>query len=239
MITYEMNSALMPDTWDSVYNLFGDPFPVSTLPSGFFPSPQIFEPIRSEIVQPAISLGVPRLTSSDAPSLAETATWFSNNWIGSPYEAELARPAPFVGPPAPVSTEPGIFGRAGSFLGDVFDTMAEPWERTLGGMVDTAKETFVDANKQLPNLLLQRLGIIPETRVVNSAGATETHVAPTPPRPLATIPGLKQEQPQYLFNLGYEGQETATVVPIAKPSTLAALTISPVMILLGLFLFAR
>lgn len=234
---FEFNSGLMTDNWGSVDFLFGDTSPVSVQPSGFFPTPQASVPLRTELTQPAVSLGTARPLATDAPSLAQTANWFSQNWIGSPYEAELARPsvAPppstaFVGPPLSAyqpKAEPGIFGQ-----------IAAPWESAIENIWGEAERTFVDVTKQLPNMLLAKYGLGTTTQVVNSRGDTETNVQSKAPMSLATIPGLMQEQPQYLFNIGYEGQPTARVVPIKDPAK-GGIAVSPLLVLLGLFLFGR
>lgn len=220
----------MPDTWDSVNNLFGGQAQATTSPSGFFPIPQKLEPIRSEIAQPATSLGVPRLTATDAPSIAETAAWASNNWMASPYQAELSIPAvpvlPIYGPPA---RQPSP-----TFLTEV----SKPWETMAESLWTGVEESFIEANKLLPALMLEKLGLAPERQVVNTQGDIEYHVYGTPPMSLATIPGLKQEQPQSLFNVGFDPGIKTPVVPIAQPST-AAIAISPILILLGLYLFTR
>ncbi len=216
---------VMPDTWDSVNNLFGSQDQAAMLPSGFFPAPQKLEPIRSEIAQPAVSLGVPRLTTTDAPSIAQSAAWAYQNWFGSPYEAELSIPA-----------RPAAPSRAStpSFLTEV----SKPWETMAGSLWTGVEETFIEANKLLPGLMLEKLGLAPERQVVNTKGDIEYHVYGTPPMSLATIPGLKQEQPQSLFNIGFDPGIKTPVVPIAQPST-AAMSFTPILILLGLYLFTR
>ncbi len=220
-----ITSTVMPDTWDSVYNLFGGQDLAAMQPSGFFPAPQKLEPIRSEIAQPALSLGVPRLTATDAPSIAESAAWAYQNWFGSPYEAELSIPARPTAPsraPTP------------SFLTEV----SKPWETMTGSLWSGVEETFIEANKLLPALMLEKLGLTPERQVVNTQGDIEYHVYQRPPMSLSTIPGLIQEQPKGLFNIGLDPGIKTPVVPIGQPST-AGIAISPILILLGLYLFTR
>ena len=181
-------SPIMPDYLN--FDFFGAPASYTTMqPSGFFPAPQTFEPIRSEIAQPALSLGVPRLTAADAPSLAETAAWASKNWMGSPYQAELSIPAR---PAVPQLTAPTPQASP-SFV----SMISKPWETMAESLWGGVEETFVQANKLLPELMLQKLGIIPERQIVNTQGGTEEHVYPTPAMAPGTVPGLKQEQPQY------------------------------------------
>ncbi len=211
---------VMPDTWDSVNNLFIGPPAPSISPSGFFPTPQQLQPIRSEITQPAVSMGVPRLTASDAPSLAESAAWAYNDWFNSPYEAQYA--------PGAQSVEP-------SFL----DRLAAPFERTFTGLATATEEAFWEASEQLPGLLLRKVGLLPETQVVNTRGDTEVHLYQTPSMSRATVPGLIQEQPRGLFNMGYDDQVPARVVRIPPPAT-AALAVSPILMIVGLYLlFSR
>jgi len=225
-----INSTLMPDTWDSVYNIFNSQAQATTLPSGFFPAPQRLEPLRSEVAKPAVSMGVPRLTATDAPSIAQTAAWSYQNWFGSPYEPELAIPA--VSPAAAPAISPAPTG----FLAE----LASPWTNFYEGFAKTGAETVSAINQSLPDLLMQKLGLAPKPQVVNTQGKVEYHIYQPAPTGLATIPGLKQEQPQYLFNLGLDPGIKAPVVPIAQPSAAAALGITPIMILAGLYLlFAR
>ncbi len=236
---FEFNSGLMTDDWGSVDYLFGDLSPISMQPSGFFPTPQASVPLRTELLEPAVSLGQARPLATDAPSLAETASWFKNNWLDSPYESELARPSvppppstAIMGPPyypkaAVPAQEPGMLGQ-----------IAGPWENAFDFLWGEVKEVVVDANKQLPNILLAKYGLGTTTQVVNTRGDTETNVQSKAPMSLATIPGLKQEQPQYLFNIGYEGQPTPTVVPI-RDSGKGGIAISPLLLIAGLFLFGR
>ena len=214
-----VNSTLMPDTWDSVNNLFIGPPAPSTSPSGFFPAPQQLQPIRSEIAQPAVSLGVPRLTAPDAPSLAESAAWAYNDWFNSPYEAQYAAAAQ--------SVEPSFFER-----------VAAPFERTFSGLATGTEEAFWAASEQLPDLLLRRIGLLPEAQVVNTRGGVEYHIYGKPSMSPVTVPGVIQEQARGLFNMGYEDDVQARVVPIPRPAT-AALAVSPILILLGLYLFTR
>ena len=218
------NADMLPmDLWS-----IGDPF-AGLQPSGFFPAPQISTPMRTQITEPALSLGLPRLTAPDAPSLAETAAWASNNWMDSPYKAVLSTPAlapPIYGPPAPQASP--------SFLG----AFTKPWETMAETIAKTAEFTFVEANKMLPGLMLEKLGLMPERQVVNSKGDVEYHVYQTPGMAGATVPGVKQEQPQGLFGIGYATGQPATVVPVSSPTT-AAIGMTPLLILLAIFLFAR
>lgn len=238
MITYETNSGLMDDSWDSVNYLFGGSTPYQTYqtqPSGFFPSPQVYTPIRSEIAQPAVSLGVPRPLASDAPSLAQTAAWYYNNWFDSPYEAELARPAVVVPTRATPAPPPAAARPAEAGL---FGTVAKPWTDALGGLLGIGGQVLQQANEQLPNLLLDKWGLGRNSQVVNTRGDIETNVQTKPPMGLATVPGLKQGQPQSLFNIGYGPQQPVQTVPIADAGQ-SAIAISPVLVLLGLFLLGR
>ncbi len=220
-----ITSTLMPETWDSVYNIFGSP-QVITSPSGFFPIPQKLEPIRSEIAQPAVSLGVPRLTATDAPSIAQTTAWAYQNWFDSPYEAELSIPAR---PTAPARAP------TPSFLTEV----SKPWDTMAESLWTGVEESFIEANKLLPTLMLEKLGLVPERQVVNTQGDIEYHIYQKPPMSLATIPGLIQEQPKGLFNVGLDPGITTQVVPIPRPAT-AAMAVSPILMIAGLYLlFSR
>ncbi len=218
------NADMLPmDLWP-----ISDPF-AGLQPGGFFPAPQISLPMRTQIAQPAVSLGLPRLTAPDAPSLAETAAWASANWMGSPYQPVLSTPAPaapIYGPPAPQASP--------TFL----QTLTKPWELMAETIGKTAEYTFTEANKMLPGLMLEKLGIIPERQVVNTKGDVEYHVYQTPGMAAATVPGVKQEQPKGLFDVGYATGQPAAVVPISGPTT-AAIGMTPLLILLAIFLFAR
>lgn len=226
MITY----SLIPDALN--FEFFGGPSSYSSAqPSGFFPAPQKLEPIRSEIAQPALSLGVPRLTATDAPSIAQTAAWAYQNWFNSPYEAELsipARPAvPQLTPPTPQASP--------SFVTEI----TNPWETMAETVGKSVEYTFIEANKMLPELMLQKLGLMPERQIVNTQGDTEEHVYQTPATSPATVPGVKQEQPQYLFNLGLDPGIKTQAAAIGQPSTAAAIGITPILLLVGLYLFTK
>ena len=214
-------------------NLFTPPaFSTSSLPaSGFFPTGLDLAPIRSAIAAPAPSFGAARVTSYESPSIAQTAQWASNNWMTSPYAPELsivpATPAPIYGPPAPTSSP--------SFL----SSLAKPWELMAESVGSTVEATFVEANKMLPGLMMEKLGLWPEPQVVNTQGATEYHIYGQPSKAPATIPGLKQEQPVGLFGIGYASADPAPVQRIPTAAAAGGLVISPILLLLGFFILSR
>jgi len=80
--------------WDFVNNIaqsVGQP--LSTSPSGFFPTPQR-EKMISETVEPAGSAGwTYRPLAPQQQSIYETAKWAADDWLRSPFEAQLAIPA--------------------------------------------------------------------------------------------------------------------------------------------------
>lgn len=227
-MTVVMDSNFIPINLFDMNSFVGPP-----APSGFFPTPQQLAPIRSEITLPAPSFGLPRYTIPDAPSLAQTAAWASNNWMTSPYAAELsirATPAaPVIGPPAP--------GSSPSFL----DGFMQPWETMAETVSNAANYTFTEANRMLPGLLLERLGLIPERQTVNTQGDVEYHVYGTPGMAGATVPVANQEQPRGLFGIGYPSNAPAGVVPIGSPSvsSIGSIGIWPLIIFAGIFLLSR
>ncbi len=208
------------------------PFTMSTVPaSGFFPIGADLAPIRSGIAAPAPSFGAARVTSYESPSIAQTAQWASNNWMASPYAPELsivpATPAPIYGPPAPTSSP--------SFLSG----LTKPWELMAESVGSAVETTFVEANKMLPGLMMEKLGLWPEAQVVNTQGATEYHIYGQPSKAPATIPGLKQEQPVGLFGIGYGSANPAPVQNIPTATAAGGLVISPILLLLGFFILSR
>jgi len=66
---------------------------VSTLASGFFPTPQRTT-MESNLIKQAGGAGQTfRPVTTDAPSFAETAQMFADKWLKSPYEQQFAVPA--------------------------------------------------------------------------------------------------------------------------------------------------
>ncbi len=191
---FELAAGLMDDTFGAIGNVWtGVTNTVGSTFSGFFPTPQTREPIRTEIAQPAISLGVPRVTYGDAPSLAETAEWARNNWMDSPYEAQFA---PNLRAADPITT---------------------PWEKAIGNIWTGLGNTFVQVNERLPEILMRKIGIIPESQPVNSAGGWEIHTQTPAPSGINTTPAPAGQQPGGYFNLGFlPDWMKAPVVPIPK-----------------------
>lgn len=189
-------------------NLFGGA-------SGFFPTAQKKEPLSSSLMQPTIfSQNNFRVTSPDAPSLRETAAWAYDNWFDSPYENQFGIH----------ETVPAVSG------------WFDPWKGAVDTVWNAATGAFSNINDQLPNLLMQKLGLVPKAQPQNSQGAVVYQVPGsqnTNPAP-ATYPAGWFEQMAGLFGLGYPAAGATPAVPISPPTVAQKAGISTgIIVLIG------
>jgi len=153
MSFFQAAGGLIKGGFDAVGNVIGSVGKgAGYMVSGFFPSPQRREPIVSDIVLSTGNVGKTyRPTSADAPSLAEIAEYAQANWLGSPYEDQLA--------PGPGYTErksdftTGIKSTVDSILG-------------LSGTLSSA----VSAGSDLVSQIRTQWGLSPRTVDEGSTG---------------------------------------------------------------------
>jgi len=193
--------------------------------STFFPSPQKHVPIRSQIALPVISN--PNLnyrpTAPEAPSIRQTAEWAYNNWLGSPYEDQFGTTQATLDA---VNERPGFF---------------DPWKNAAGDLWKSATGAFSKINNQLPEILMQKWGLIPTADRQNTQGDVVYHVYGEPDRTAETYIDGQQAQPAGLFSLGFPQRGAAPVVRIpGTQQTISTGTLAIAAIaLIGIFLLAK
>lgn len=207
---------LMLDSIGGLQSILGNDNPAMTS-TGFFPAPQRQVPVQSQITLPAVSTGSARALAPDAPSIAQTAAWAYKDWFNSPYEAQLAPTVKPTVAPAP-KWNTNIFPAENQ---NWFDRLADPWKKSASNLFSSSGQALLNTWDNLPNLLLKKVGLIPETQTVNTAGTKEVHVYQTESK--SPQPAIS-EQPTGLFNLGYLTGQQAQAAS-AKPAAPAAPTV--------------
>lgn len=171
---------------------------------------QLKTSLSSSIMQPTIFDNKNyRVTDPDAPSIQETADWAYDNWFNSPYENQYAVHT--------VESNP----------------WSDPWKSATDALWKSATGAISAINQQLPNLLMQKLGLAPKPQTQNSQGAvvyqvppaTNTNNAPT------TTPSNFFEQMAGLFGLGYPSPTPTPAVPIQQPTVIQQAGLSTNMII--------
>lgn len=143
MSFFQAAGGLIKGGFDAVGNVIGSVGKgAGYMVSGFFPSPQRREPIVSDIVLSAGNVGKTyRPTAADAPSLAEIAEYAKQNWLGSPYEAQLAPGPGYTTRKSDFTTGlqtaadsilsiSGALSSAVSAAGDLVSQLSEQWRPT-------------------------------------------------------------------------------------------------------------
>ncbi len=154
--------------------------------SGFFPSPQRQTPITISQQMPVVNTGLSyRPTSPQPMSALETAAQAAVDWMDSPYEAQYG--------PSEVMQQ-AVNEPVG---------MLTPWTDTIDSLWGAATGVFSEINDQLPDILMQRWGLLPEPQVQNTAGDTIYHVYSDPNLSPDTTPAATAGQPQGTYNLGF------------------------------------
>ncbi|RKY11475.1 MAG: hypothetical protein DRP65_04230, partial [Planctomycetota bacterium] len=158
--------------------------------TSFFPSPQKISPIKAQSTQPVGFTGLSyRPTEPQHKASLETVAQAALDWIDSPYEEQYG--------PSQVMLE----------RSNTKSDLWAPWDDFLGKVWEGATTTFGEINKQLPEILMRKIGLIETPEIVNTAGTTEYHVYgvgddPNRAAP-ATTPATTADQPKYSFNLGF------------------------------------
>ncbi len=179
--------------WNAVSNIAASVSSGASQAFGsFFPTPQIQTPIRTQITQPVISN--PNInyrpTAADAPSLAETARFAYENWLGSPYEDQYG---------APAGEAQGLFA---------------PWKSAAADLWNAATGAFSKINEQLPDVIMERWGLKPAADPQNTEGEVIYQVWGSPDMTPATHINGQPAQPAGLFSLGFPQWGSAPVVRI-------------------------
>lgn len=205
---FQAAGGLIKGGFDAVGNVIGSVGKgAGYMVSGFFPSSQRKEPIVSEIVMPAEGSGrTYRPTDPDAPSLAEIAAYAQANWLGSPYEDQLAPGPGYTTRKSDVTT--GIQTAADSILG-------------LSGTLSSA----VSAAGDLVSQIRTQWGLSPRTVQENTAGEKIVYLQDDRSGAPQTTPadgGLMQDfvnQLKGLFNIGFPQQPQPSPT-IAQPAAI-------------------
>ena len=110
---------VMSAGWESVGNLAsGIGTGISTMASGFFPTPQR-DTIESEITKSGNMSGYTyRPVTTDAPSLVESFNWASQDWVYSPYANQYAPVTKIQESKNLAESVSGVTSKIGDFLGD-------------------------------------------------------------------------------------------------------------------------
>ena len=193
--------------------------------SSFFPTAQKQTPIRTQITQPVISN--PNInyrpTAADAPSLAETAKFAYENWLGSPYEDQYGA----------VKSTLDVAGEAQGLFA--------PWKSAAADLWNAATGAFSKINDQLPNVIMERWGLVPVADQQNTQGEVVYQVWGSPDMTPATHTNGQPAQPAGLFSLGFPQWGSAPVVRIpGTQQTISTGTLGIAAIaLIGLFVLAK
>ncbi len=182
----------------------------------FFPTPQQ-DKIVSEITEPMYDNQLNyRPTAPDAPSFAETAKYFADNWLDSPYESNLAIPAKIAesqrlssGVSALQQPDEGLsgmlsdlLGRTKSAVGEVtkIKTVADEFMSIFGW---DQREPIFEGTQEIGN----SRGVVRNTNQEPQGGADILTVAK------GFFAGIT-EQVKGLFNLGFDQDGKQLAIPL-------------------------
>lgn len=182
--------------------------------SGFFPSPQRTEPIRTEIMQAAGGgfLGY-RPTAPSAQSIAETNRYSLQGWMGSPYEANFSTEAKVK----EGRTFAKNIGAAGEAVGR---TLAD----VMAGM--RAGTEYVAEVRTVADDFMTMLGMEPRETIVGTPragypeGRDEAHLNALKSKAAAVVQAAKNVSGQLLgqmkglFNIGFDPSGSQPVFAI-------------------------